>query len=417
MLNKIFRQTAIPKEYHHNFLHLYFDIAWFGVLSGSTVNFLNVYATRIGASGLQIGLIGAMSAIVNLLLAIPAGRWLEKRHLGRAMFWTALFYRIGFLSFIFLPWLFNASGQITAIIAITFCMAIPLTPLGVGFSALFADAVPVEYRAHVAGIRNVMLSVTFMVTSLVSGRILNQVIFPNGYQIVFIIGFIGAAMSTYHLYFIRPLVAGNKSLHTQPITASTPQADSSRSLVSILRLDIWRTPYRVILLALFGFHLAQYLAIPIFPIFNVRELKLNDDQIGTGTALFYLTVFLGSTQLRNVVHRLGNKRVTGWGVVTMATYPILIAFSTNVWGFYFASIVGGFAWALAGGAYANYMLEHIPADDRPPHLAWYNIMLNIAVLVGSLIGPAIADQVGLFYALVIFGIMRFLAGTVILKWG
>ena len=92
MLNKIFQQNAIPNQYRANFLHLYLDIAWFGVLSGSTVNFLNVYATRIGATGLQIGLIGAMSAVVSLLLAIPAGIWLQKRNINHAIFWTSVFF-------------------------------------------------------------------------------------------------------------------------------------------------------------------------------------------------------------------------------------------------------------------------------------------------------------------------------------
>ena len=67
MLTKLFRQTDIPVRYRSNFLHFYLDIAWFGVLSGSAVNFLNIYAARVGATGFQIGLIGAMSAIVNLL--------------------------------------------------------------------------------------------------------------------------------------------------------------------------------------------------------------------------------------------------------------------------------------------------------------------------------------------------------------
>lgn len=416
MLNKLFQQTAVPKEYQSNFIHLYLDIAWFGVLSGSTVNFLNVYATRIGASGFQIGLIGAMSAVVTLFLAIPAGRWLERQNIGRAIFWTSVFYRLGFLGFIFMPMLFIDSVQVNAIIALTFLMAIPLTPLGVGFNALFAEAVPVEYRAHVAGIRNVMTAVTYMLTSLVSGYLLEHVAFPIGYQIVFGIGFIGAAMSSLHLYFVRPLRRDKTPLQTQPTPDPTSQTASPRKVASLLRLDIWKTPYRNILLALFGFHLAQYLPSPIFPIFNVRALNLSDDQIGLGTALFYLTVFLGSTQLRNVVHRIGHKRVTGWGVVAMALYPILLAYSQNALHFYLVSILGGFAWALAGGAYANYMLEHIPPDDRPPYLAWYNIILNIAVLIASLGGPAIAEGIGLFYALILFGILRAFAGLAILKW-
>jgi MFS family permease len=417
MLNRLFHQTAIPREYHSNFMHLYLDIAWFGVLSGSTINFLNIYATRIGATGLQIGLIGAMAAAVNLFLAIPAGRWLEKQQLDRAIFRTSVYYRVGYLAFIVLPWLFDDTGQIIAIIGLTFLMAIPITPLGVGFTALFAEAVPSEYRAHVAGLRNVMLAITFMVTSLISGYILEGFEFPIGYQIVFAIGFLGAAMSSYHLYFIKPVGREKTSPRGQPAIAPAPQAESPRGLSSVLRLDIWRTPYRIILICLFGFHLAQYLAIPIFPIFNVRVLNLTDDQIGVGTALFFLTVFLGSTQLRKVVHRLGNKRVTGGGVILLGFYPIAIAFSHDVLHFYFASILGGFTWALVSGSYANYMLEHIPPHDRPTHLAWYNIMLNIAILVSSLAGPGIADRMGLFSALILFGILRFLAGMAILKWG
>jgi len=77
MLNKLFWQRAGPPEYRSNFLHLYLDIGWYGVLSGSAINFLNIYAARLGATGFQIGLIGAMSTVVNIQLAVywQAGRF------------------------------------------------------------------------------------------------------------------------------------------------------------------------------------------------------------------------------------------------------------------------------------------------------------------------------------------------------
>src|SRR5215216_2722198 len=165
MLSRLLRQSDVPSEYRSNFLHLYMDVAWFGILSGSVANFLNIYATRIGATGFQIGLIGAMAAVVTLFLSIPTGRWLQTQNTGKAIFWASVYYRVGYIAFIFLPMLANKQGQIWTIIAITFLMAIPLTTIGVGFNALFAEAVPVEYRAHVAGIRNVTLSITFMITS------------------------------------------------------------------------------------------------------------------------------------------------------------------------------------------------------------------------------------------------------------
>jgi hypothetical protein len=39
------------------------------------------------------------------------------------------------------------------------------------------------------------------------------------------------------------------------------------------------------------------------------------------------------------------------------------------------------------------------------------------VLIGSLGGPLIADQMGLSGALILFALLRFLSGLAILKWG
>jgi MFS family permease len=414
MLARLFSQSDIPQKYRPNFRHLYLDIAWFGVLSGSAINFLSVYAARLGASGLQIGLLGAMTAVVSLLLAIPAGRWIEKRHIGRAVFWSSIFFRLGYALWVPLPWLFNAQGQIWALISLTFLMAIPLTPLGVGFNALFAEAVPSEYRAHVAGFRNVTFAVAFMLTSLVSGYILKIIPFPLGYQIIFLIGAIGAGMSSYHIYHIRPL-------QTHPPTPpSSPQpvkVGSPRSVASSLRLDIWSTPFKKVLLVLLGYHLTQYLAAPLFSIYYVREIHLSDEQIGTGLALFYFTVLIGSTQLRKMAQRFGHKTSTGIGVAGMAFFPLAIALSNDVWHFYLTCLIGGFIFSISSGSYANYLLERIPAHDRPAHLAWYNIILNISILFGSLAGPSIADQIGFATALMVFAFFRFLAGLIVLKWG
>lgn len=416
-ITRFFKQVAVPPQYHATFRHLYWDIAWFGVLSGSVVNFMSIYATRLGASGLQVGLIGAMSAVVNLFLAIPAGRWLSRRNTNRAIFWTSVFYRIGFIFFIFLPWMFDKAGQVAAIIVITFLMAIPLTPLGVGFNALFAEAVPDRYRAHVAGTRNIMLAITFILTSLVSGYILNTLSFPVGYQIVFGIGAFGAAMSSYHLYFVRPVQDETPAPQSAPEPAPVSQAASPRGVFSLLRLDILSTPFRRVLLALLAFHFAHNLTTPVYPLYNVRVLELNDNHIGISQALYYLTMLIGSTQLRNIVHRIGHKKVTGLGVAGMSLYPLLLAFTTEIWQFYAIALIGGFTWAWTNGAYANYMLERIPPDDRPSHLAWYTIILNFAILTGSLGGSAIAGQIGLASALILFALLRLLAGIAIFKWG
>jgi Na+/melibiose symporter-like transporter len=263
-----------------------------------------------------------------------------------------------------------------------------------------------------------VLSIAFVVTSLGSGYLLDRIAFPLNYQIIFGIGFLGAALSSLHLYFIKPLPGQARPDLSSLQPVQPPEKTPARpGWLSALRLDIWKTPFRAALLAMLAFHLAQFLALPIFPLYNVRILHLTDEHLGIGSALFYLTVLLGSTQLNSLVKRLGHKNVTGWGVVGMALYPNLLAISSQVWQFYFTSIVGGLAWALVGGAYSNYVIEKCPENDRPAHLAWYNLVLNAGVLGGSLLGPLIADQIGLPVALVLFGLLRGLTGLAILKWG
>jgi MFS family permease len=418
VFSRVFK-SSIPREFRANFIHLYFDMGWYGVLAGSSVNFLKIYAARLGGNAFQIGMLDASAAFVGLSLAIPAGQWIVKRPIRKVIFWTSVVYRLGFLLWVLLPWLFNYSGQVWALILLALLMAIPLTPLTVGFTALFASAVPDEYRAHVAGIRNMLLSVTFILTSLGCGYLLKNIAFPEGYQIVFAIGFFGAAMSSLHLYFVKPMPA--EKVSPLPVTQHQDEVvehrNKTRSFRSAIRADIWSTPFRNVLLVMMGFHLSQYLVLPLFPLYQVNNLHLTDEQVGIGSALFYVIVLVGSTQLRSSVKRIGNRTVTALGVIGMGLYPFLMGLSRTPLDFYGVSLVGGFSWALAGGAYANYMLERMPAHDRPAYLAWYNVILNASILSGSLLGPLLASQIGLVGAMFVFAAARTTAGIAIWKWG
>jgi MFS family permease len=182
-------------------------------------------------------------------------------------------------------------------------------------------------------------------------------------------------------------------------------------------LDILAGPYGRTVGLLFFFHLAQYLAIPIIPLFLVNQLSLTDPEIGLGNATFYALVFLGSTQLGRFSSKWGHKAVTGYGILLLAFYPGFIALSQGISLYLVASIVGGFAWSMTGGALYNYLLEKVPATDRPPYLAWYNLGLHAAVLIGSLAGPLFASQVGLVTALLCFMALRMIAGLAIIRLG
>lgn len=427
-------QRVIPARLRPTFFHLYLDIAWYGVLSGSAIAFLNVYATRLGASPLQIGLISAGPAVVSLIFTLPAGYWLERQPLGPAVFWTAILHRAFYLLWILFPLFLALHAELSALIFTILLMSVPGAAMAVGFNALFADAVPTEWRSHVAGVRNALLSLTFIATTLIAGQILDRAPFPLGYQVVFAIGALGAAMSSLHLAFVRP-PRGTHPPRQGPWAVDMaqpgrvrPLIDSPRSSVGLrflarsnspkgLRVEILRSPFGRVIGVLFVFHVAQYLAIPLFPLVWVNRLGLGDDVIAVGQACFYLTVFLGSMTLSRVTGRLGNQGATALGVVMLASYPLLTAFMHTPGMLYVSSLIGGLAWSLTGGALANYVLDKTPPDDRPAHLAWYNLSLNAGILVGALAGPLMAQSIGLTVALLVAAAGRLLAGVLIWRRG
>lgn len=171
--------------------------------------------------------------------------------------------------------------------------------------------------------------------------------------------------------------------------------------------------YRKILILVFAMHLAQFLAVPLFPLFLVRELRFSDQIIGLGNSVFYVALFLGSTQLDFVTRRFGHRRTMALGIMTISLYPLIISQAEGPALFLVASLLGGLGWAMAGGAVGNFVLENTPDDSRPPYLAWYNMALQAGVLLGALIAPLLAGWWGLAVGLIFAAACRFLTGLAI----
>ena len=429
------QREPVPANLRSTFFHLYGDIGWYGIFAGSTIAFASVYVARLGATGLQIGLLNAGPAIINLAFTLPAGGWLHRHPIGPAVFWTALLSRLAYLPWIFIPLLPWAQAQVWSLILLILLASIPGTMLAIGFNSLYASTVPPLWRGQVMAVRNGMLSVVYVATSILCGVILNRFPLTIGYQIVFGLGFLGAAMSTVHLWFLRkqglPMTNGAQPA-AAPTTMRSTLGDYAypgtarflgltlRSSIGLrifarssrlLRPDLLRGTFLRLLAALFFFHFGQFFAIPLFPLRWVDQLHFNDGQISLGTAVFYAAVLFGSVPFGWMTNHWGNRRLTASGAILLSSYPLLSAFMTGLPVYLIASVLGGLAWAFVGGALANYLLEKIPDDDRPAHLAWYNLSLNGAILLGSISGPLLATRIGVVNALLCAFLLRLFAGV------
>jgi predicted MFS family arabinose efflux permease len=258
-----------------------------------------------------------------------------------------------------------------------------------------------------------------------SGLLLDLIVFPLNYQIVFGLGAAGALMSAYHLSRVRlspevPVKIG-KILRDLHLPGVTRPAVGLRFLPrlevrSLLRLDILRGPSGFFMASYLFFYACQYAGIPIFPLYYVRELNLSDGEISLGNAFFYAAVLLASMQLRRISDRFGHRGALVGGALIFGSYPLVLGIAQGVGLFLVASLLGGVAWSIAYGGLVNRLMERSPADDRPAFMAIHNLALNLGILGGSLAGPLLDDWLGLRPAMLLVAGLRLLAGVLLAVW-
>jgi MFS family permease len=416
----------------HNARQLYYDVFWFGVTAGSTLAFLPVYAARLGASGLQVALLTAAPAFVNLALSLPAARLLEGRPLFRPTMAALFLHRPVYALFSMLPWLFAPTAEVWALVALVALLSVTGTVINVGFNALFADLVPPEFRGEVVGRRNALMAASMLLTSLACGWLLETIAFPLSYQLVFGLGLLGVVLST--VYLLRLKVSGERPLrvgrpiadwgrpHLLRFADAMRQAPGLRFLLrakgrSLLRLDLLRGPFGPFMLAYLMFYTFQFTPIPILPLFWVNDLGIGDLTISIGNAIFQSTMFLASLALAPLGAKLGHRRLLVFSALLYGLYPLANSMAQGAGLFLAASVAGGVVWGLASGALATRLFERVPDNDRPAHMALFNLAVNFGMLAGSLLGPALAEWLGLREALMVSAALRLAAGLLLLRWG
>lgn len=419
-----------------NFHRLYADIFWFGVLSGSTLAFLTVYVARLGGNSLQVGLITAIPGLVNLLFSMPFGVWLQGKPLLPATVSSLFFHRLGYLVLVFLPWLFPPRSEIWAIIVITLLMYIPGTLQAIAFNALFAEVVPPEWRAEVVGKRFAIQSFSLSAASLLCGQLLDRVTFPLNYQLVFLIGALSALFST---FAVARLVIENKQPRqtaTQPAQidlamreTADHKADQSRTVRPLdlglaflalrkeWRFDLLRTPFGPFMGAYLAFYTVQYIPIPLFPLVQVKILNMTDGQISFATALFYTSLLFGSLGLSRLAQRKGHRWMLVNSGAWIFIFPLLYGIARSAYVVYLNNIIGGVVWAGLYNATTNRLMERVPEDDRPAHMALHNLVMNLGILGGSLLGSALGEALGLRPAMLLAAILRLIGSYLLWKYG
>ncbi len=165
------------------------------------------------------------------------------------------------------------------------------------------------------------------------------------------------------------------------------------------------------------FNLTNYMVSPLVPQVLVNNLDLSDAWISIGTAANSMIVFIVSIFINRLIMRTGNHRGTSLGAALLGVQAAVLALANDPLHYMLSVLIGGVGSGILMTTQMNYNLENVPGQERSVWLSYSLLLGNAALLVGALIGPAVAGLTGLPHALLLFGIFRLIAGVITLKMG
>ena len=168
--------------------------------------------------------------------------------------------------------------------------------------------------------------------------------------------------------------------------------------------------YSWFVLAAFVFHWGLYTAIPLFPIYWVRELHLSDAWVGVLSLCMSATSVAGALVAPALMRRWGHRRLLIYAAPVLALYPLGTALSRSPYPLLLATTVGGFVSALMGVSFFNRLIEVVPPARRASYVGLHSAIINVAVFAAPLVSTTLAGPLGVGTMLFVAGGVRVLGG-------
>lgn len=392
-----------PKELSEpartNFRNVQIDAIGVG-LANAAASFLPIYLTRLEASTLQIGLLSSMPAMTGLILAIPLGRWLQRQEnivkwfsIARLLV-IASYALTGLISF-----LVSDKVLVNSILGVWALATIPQTIVAISFSVVMNAVAGPNHRFQLMTRRWSTLGITTALSVIAIGQLLDNVIFPLNYRIMFIILSLGGLLS---YYFSRQI----------SIPATIPpklefKQSFKNQMIEMKELVFSQKPFMSFIVKRFVFLTGSALATPLIPLYLVRVVHATDGWISAintaQTAVLVIGYFIWSNQSRNV----GTRKVIIWATLGVSLYPFLLSFVISPWQIVMLAGLNGVSQAGVDLVFFDELMKTVPIEYSAIFVSFAQSIQFLSSIVAPLAGTAIADSLGLPAGLIFSAVFRF----------
>jgi hypothetical protein len=383
--------------YERNARNVMVDGMGVGLVTG-VATFLSVFLIRLGATNLQVGLLTSMPAVTGALLAIPVGDFIQRRTniilwYARSRLWVLSSYALtGLVPFV------GGDRTIALIILIWALATLPQTMVNVTFTLVMSAVAGPEKRMALMSRRWTTLGVVNALSVMLVGWTLDRMAFPINYQVVFIASFLGGLLS---YYFSTSIVL--------PESGHVPTAERRRwyaAFAGMRRTLAAQRAFSHFVTAQFVYRCGMSMAIPLFPLYWVRIVQASDAAIGLINTVSSGVLMIAYTLWIVAARHRGERWVLIVCGIGLSIYPLLVAFSTEVWQLV---LLGGLAGIFVAGAdlvLFDLLIATCNPDLRGPSVGLYHTTTYIATFAAPLIATAAADRIGIVPMLLVAAALR-----------
>ncbi|MHB1318009.1 MAG: MFS transporter [Anaerolineae bacterium] len=383
-----FLRPVTPED--RNVRRLLVHTALFGVVNGGVLSFLPVLLARLGASAVAISLLTALPALITIGFAIPAGsivsRWVHPGKMSARNFYLL---RLSY-PFIAVAALLDPRIAPWLIVGIWGLTAIPGTLGNTAFYDVLAESIPATRRAAVNGARWALLFLVSGISVSAFGQLLTRVAWPTNYMLLFAVSFVVGMVSIY-IYSrleipprqVRPVVHERR-----------PWRERLADLLVPFRARRGFGAYSLVTLAM---RIGFFLPAGLFSLFMVNTLQVSDAWIGGRTTVESVAMTAGYYFWGRMAGRAGKRRMLAWlGIAVGVGFALVASASTDALFFmYIAAVLIGFFVTAGDVSLFEWLIEIMPADDRPRYVAMNTLLMNVVAFGAPMLGAAIAEAAGI----------------------
>ena len=407
-----FRWSVAPNDatplQRRNFRYVQIDAIGIG-LANAASPFLPVFLARLGASNFQIGLLTAMPAATGLVLAILVGNFLQKqRNIVPWFSFARLLVVSAYAATGLAPFVVPDKLLIQTILLIWAVATLPQTAVAVGFSVVMNAVAGPAYRYDLMSRRWSILGLVTALTVALAGQVLERIGFPLNYQVVFLTLSLGGLIS--YIFSSRIEIPD-----TPPMPAPTGLSFSQR-VHDYFALVRSHPDFVNFSIKRFVYLTGSTLAIPLFPLYYVREINASDAAIGLINTAQTIVLLFGYYFWTRQNRKRGSHFVLLATTLGMSLYPALVALTHQV---NLVILLSGLAGVFQAGidlVFFDELMKTVPVEYSATFVSLAQSLQYTSSVLSPLIGAWLASQIGLSGALIVSTLIRFTGFLLFAFW-